>query len=137
MGHPVHVILIHFPTALYPFSLVLDILSLFEVGNTYIQTSQLALLGGLSFSILAMIFGVIDLLRINTKEIAFDITVKHSVMNFIWFTLFLILFLVRWKGHDLGVIHLSLSCLGNIGLFFSNYLGGELVFKHQIGREER
>lgn len=136
-GHPVHVMLIHFPIALYPLSLFLDIFGFYTGDNVYLSFSQYALLGALTFSVLAMFFGIVDILKIDTKSKAWDIAAKHGGINFIIFFLFLILFIFRLKEHESVILHFSLSIIANTSLIFSNYLGGELVFKYDIGRKIR
>ncbi len=80
-----------------------------------------------------MIFGIIDLLKIDTKSEAWATGATHGGVNFMIFFLFLAISILRLKEHEFAILHFPLSIIADTGLIFSNYSGGELVFKYDIG----
>ena len=127
--------LVHFPTALYPFSVAMDIAGQYTLQQSFHDAACYALIGGITTSLLAMVYGAIDFLKIGSSSNAWKIAGVHALLNVIWFLLFGLLLAYRLKHSEdfLNPIYLILSGLAVIGLFISNYLGGELVVKYRIG----
>ena len=94
-----------------------------------------SLAGALAMSVLAMIYGAIDFLKIDSKHLAWKTAGLHALLNLTWFIVFSILLFYRLK-HEVGVAFVCISGLTVLGMFFSNYLGGQLVVKHKIGIED-
>lgn len=135
MNHPIHIVLAHFPAALFPFAFVLDLLSVLALTPDYSALSQVVLIAGLSMGGLAIVFGTIDILAIPTKHPSYDTAVKHALINFTVLMVFLMLFLLKPKIYETGGdwLWLSLLVLTNAGLFLGNFLGGKLVLEHGVG----
>lgn len=138
--HPLHVVLVHFPSALYPFAFVMDALGYYFDAITYGISAYYALSGGYAFSCLAIVFGVIDYYKINTKHKGWQTASYHAGLNILWFFGFTILLKLRYNlfmENEITSIGLLIFFgLLNLGMFVSNYMGGELVFKYKIGVEE-
>lgn len=135
-GHPIHPMLIPFPIALWVFSLVADILYLWRGNDHWMLIAFYALLAGCLGAIAAAIFGIIDYLAIEDKEVA-KIGAWHARLN----VLALLLFAASWylrtnNGSDMVndnfTIPIALSVVGVIAVTISGWLGGELVFKHGV-----
>lgn len=136
-GHPIHPMLIPFPIALWVFSLVADIIYLWRGNPGWLWMARWTLLAGCLGAIAAAIFGIIDYLAIENKEVK-KVANWHARLN----VLALLLFAASWylrteNGSDMVndslTIPVALSVIGVIAVSISGYLGGELVFKHGVG----
>ena len=138
--HPLHVVLVHFPSALYPFAFVMDFLGLYFQNKAYGDSAFYALVGGFGFSCLAIVFGVIDYYKLNPEHNGWKTASYHAGLNILWFFGFAILIKLRYnlflENEIMSIGFLVFFGLLNLGMFVSNYMGGELVFKHKIGVEE-
>lgn len=135
-GHPIHPMLIPFPIALWVFSLVADIIYLWRDNAAWAWMAFWLLLAGCLGAVAAAIFGIIDYLAIEKKEVK-SIANWHARFN----VLALLLFAASWylrtdKGSDMVndslTIPVALSVVGVIAVTISGWLGGELVFKHGV-----
>jgi uncharacterized membrane protein len=136
LGHPVHTMLIHFPAALFIFSAIADVLSLY-FGNSSI--SYTAFLTGITGAILgwaAAIFGLIDLLKIDSKSNAFKIALWHGGLNLLWLSVFSVLTGSQIANYPLinipGISFIIIKLIVVIGLLVSNFLGGQLIYKYKV-----
>jgi len=135
-GHPIHPMLIPFPIALWVFSLVADIIYLWRGNPGWVWMAFWTLIAGCLGAIAAAIFGIIDYLAIENKEVK-KVANWHARFN----VLALLLFAASWylrtgNGSDLVndslTIPVALSIIGVIAVTISGWLGGELVFKHGV-----
>lgn len=133
--HRFHSMLIHFPSALYPFSFVMDLLCLYTGDARFTFVSLCALSGAVGMSVIAMTYGLIDFLKIDTVSPAWKTAGLHALLNITWLMVFAVLLVYRVKHPSASgdVIYLIGFGLTTAGLFVSNYLGGELVIRHKIG----
>ncbi len=136
-GHPIHPMLIPFPIALWVFSLVADIIYLWQDNVGWQWMAFWTLLAGCLGAIAAAIFGIIDYLAIEDKQVV-KVANWHARLN----VLALLLFAASWylrtnNGSDMInrslTIQIALSVVGVIVVAISGWLGGELVFKHGVG----
>jgi len=127
LGHSVHLMLVHFPSALFPFSLIMDGVGLYLQDEVFHQSSSFAIISALSIGLFAMLFGVIE---VKPNDNAQKTANRHAGLNLLWVTLFSVILGLKLKGETNMFIILSLSALGNIGMVYSNFLGGELVLKY-------
>jgi len=137
LGHPIHLMLVHFPAALFPFSLILDGIFLWNENETLIIAGNYAIGTGIVLGGFAAVFGFIDLLAIKSNKAAEDIGALHAIIASSVTFFYVVLLLVRLK---LGIIdHSMILLICNfllVGiLFYGNFLGGQLVLKHGIGKE--
>jgi uncharacterized membrane protein len=129
--------LIHFPSALYPFSFVMDGLGFLLNNNSFNSAGLYSLIGAIGASILAIVYGTIDFLSIESGTNIWRKAGIHALLNSTWFIVFSILLLYRMKNPEepIGWIYLTIMGSALIGLFYSNYLGADLIVKHRIGIE--
>ncbi|HKQ50915.1 MAG TPA: DUF2231 domain-containing protein [Pyrinomonadaceae bacterium] len=136
MGHPIHPMLIPFPIALWVFSLVADLLYLWRGNTHWPLIAFYSLLAGCLAAVVAAIFGFIDYLSIQDKQVV-KVANWHARFN----VLALVLFAASWylrtdKGSDMVndslTVPIALSVVGVIAVTISGWLGGELVFKHGV-----
>ena len=138
--HPIHVILVHFPSALYPFSFVLEGMGRYFDYEPFSHSAFFTLVGGFGFSCLAIVFGVLDFYKLNQQHNGWKTASYHAVLNILWFIGFAVLLKLRFNVFvaeglpSFGFI-VFLGVL-NFGMFVSNYLGGELVFRYKIGVQD-
>jgi uncharacterized membrane protein len=133
-GRPLHPMLVHFPVALYPTSLVFDVLShLAEDGNPFVRGAFALIVIALVVSVLAVAAGFADFLPIENGSRTWRIAVLHMSVQLITGGLFLANAVLR--GRDLDVTAtpvgpIILSLIGLLTLTLGAALGGELVYRH-------
>lgn len=137
-GHPVHIMLIHFPSSLFPLQV------LFAIAGKYTFSVELIKAGfyvnsiGCMLGWLAFIFGVVDLLWIfKNRESFVQKVLNHGGINsivligFTIFTLIQIKHLPDFTEDSFGIILVKSMLI--LLLLIGNYQGGNLVLKHKIG----
>ena len=137
LGHPIHPILVHIPTALWPAALVFDLLSRLGIGgNAMVRTSTYAILVGLIVAVAAVAPGIADWSGINRERPAWKLGLIHMLLNLAGIVLWAVNLALRWGSHDqaemVGTVPLLLSLLGTVLLLASGYLGGRLVYDYGI-----
>ena len=139
--HPLHPMLVTIPIGAFLLTLIGD-LAYAGTNNTFwysfsTWTMGIGIIGGL----LAAIPGLIDYLTVVPKGLAKRQATLHMVLNVSIVALFAInlglrLFSTASTGTNWW-LSLTLTIIGNATLLFSGWLGGELVYRHRIGVEER
>ena len=133
-GRPLHPMLVHFPIALYPTSLVFDALShLSADGNPFVRGAFTLIVVALVVSALAVAAGFADFLAIENGSRTWRIAVLHMSLQLVTGGLFLANALLR--GRDLDVTAtpvgpIILTVVGLLTLTVGAALGGELVYRH-------
>jgi uncharacterized membrane protein len=133
-GRPLHPMLVHFPIALYPTSLVFDVLShLSDDGNPFVRGAFTVIVVALVVSALAVAAGFADFLPIENGSRTWRIAVLHMSMQLVTAGLFLANAILR--GRDLDVTAtpvgpIILTVVGLLTLTVGAALGGELVYRH-------
>ena len=137
LGHPLHVMLIHFPTALLPTDLILSFL-FYRTGDvSFGSAAFFCLLGGVIAGWLAAVTGFIDLALIRNNKTATNAAFLHGGINAISLMAFSVFAYKGWKLYP--TVQEPSSLVLGVKLFFvlflliGNYLGGRLIFKHHIG----
>lgn len=134
LGHPVHVMLVHFPLALLSVAVIFDIVRL-STGNPFWgEMVYWLIIAGLIGGLAAAVFGLADWLGIPRGTRAWRVGLMHGVGNVIVVTLFAISLWLRWQIP--GAPPMAASVLGFIGVglaLFTAWLGGELVDRMGVG----
>jgi uncharacterized membrane protein len=139
-GHPIHATLVHFPAALFPTSLLFDLLSLYRTPGdpTFVKVAFYTVVIGEVTAGAAAVTGAIDYFtKLVPGTAAFRAGTLHALLN----AGILLLY-----GFNLGlrlgpalelsrtpVAPLLLSVAGVALLTGSNYLGGRLVYHYGVG----
>lgn len=140
LGHPIHAMLVHFPSALFPTTLLFDIVSYIFEDALFALIAYYILGLGVISGVIAACFGAIDYVHLPPQHTAWKKASTHAVLNVIWLIVFATLFGINSMDYP----HLPITSLTQLiivtlsvgGLIFSNYLGGELVYRHHIGSVE-
>jgi uncharacterized membrane protein len=125
--------LVHFPTGLYPFSLVTDIIGHVTLVDDFFHSGFYSLFAAVAVSVPAMLYGLIDFLKIEPTATTWKKAGLHALLNLVWFMTFCTLLFYRTKHLSVGVFYIVTMGLSTVGLFYSNYLGADLIISDRIG----
>jgi uncharacterized membrane protein len=134
-GHPIHPMLVVLPLGLWTFALVCDVASLLGGGPGWQTTALYATGGGVVGALLAAIPGLVDLLAITDAKVR-RVAVWHLVLNLVAVAVFALAFWLRWETPASRAAML-LTFLGVVVIGASGWLGGELVYRHGMGVQQR
>jgi uncharacterized membrane protein len=133
-GRPLHPMLVHFPIALYPTSLVFDVLShLSDDGNPFVIGAFSLIVIALVVSALAVATGFADFLTIENGTRTWRVAVLHMSLQLVTGGLFLANAVLRSRDLDVTATPtgpIILSLIGLLTLSVGAALGGELVYRH-------
>ena len=139
--HPLHPMLVPIPIACFLLTLIGD-LAYTGTNNTFwysfsTWTMGIGIIGGL----LAAVPGLIDYLTVVPQGLAKRQATTHMLLNVSIVALFAINLGVRlFSTASTGAnwwLSLALTIIGNVALLYSGWLGGELVYRHRLGVEDR
>jgi len=139
-GHPIHLMLIHFPISFLPLSALLDIFSIIY-NNTYLaELAFYSFILGTTSAIFAAGFGAMELIKIKNDQAILRKALLHGGLNVLWLMIFSVIAGIQLKQFpEINILNLWLIILKVsivTGLFYSNFLGGELVLRYGVGRKE-
>ncbi|MDX1672351.1 MAG: DUF2231 domain-containing protein [Balneolaceae bacterium] len=136
-GHPIHPMLVHFPTALFISSFLLDLLSIYSRELSFVHASFYCLCIGLGGGVSAVLFGAIDYLKLTDDDRLFAKASRHAGIQLLVMILFGTLTLLRWRKYPESTfpdsIEVAISGIGVLLLLVGNFIGGDLVFKDRVG----
>jgi uncharacterized membrane protein len=140
-GHPVHIMLIHFPAALFPMDLVCSVVGYITKEFSFVQASFYAMVGGAIVGCGAIITGTFDLLNvINEKPSVVKKALIHGSINGTVVVIYIVLTFVAYKSYpqlepdQIAKIFLKGGLI--TFMILGNYLGGSLILKDKIGIEK-
>jgi len=132
--HPIHPMLIVFPIGLWVFSFVCDIV--YHAGSHEALWQEMAfytMLGGVVGALLAAVPGFIDYLSIRDFHVR-RIATTHMVLNLVVVALFIFNLGLRFNGSG-EMFPVILSAIAIAILSVSGWLGGSMVYEHQVAVE--
>ncbi|RYY00468.1 MAG: DUF2231 domain-containing protein [Gammaproteobacteria bacterium] len=137
-GHPVHPLLIHFPTALLPMDLGLSVLYYTTDNASFYQAGAYCLWAGAALGLVAAVTGLIDFIAIpRTDKTAVALALYHGFLNGSLILIFAVIAYKSWQSFPLpflpGIKGLVIKSVLVVALFVGNYLGGRLIYTHHIG----
>ena len=137
-GHPLHPLLVHFPTALFPMNLALGIIAYTSENPVFSQSAFFCLAGGAGMGILTVLTGLLDLVHIsksNKKAIA--TVIYHAGINAPVILIYTVLAYKEWNLYPAipapTVGNLVFKGVLVVILFAGNYFGGQLIYKFHAG----
>lgn len=141
LGHPIHVLLIHFPTALLPMDTVLGFFGYYTQDEMFAKAGFYCLAAGVMMGYLAMIPGLTDLLKLaNAKSPAVSTAFLHALINGSLILVFSVFAYKGWKAYPLTSIPSMTMLIAKsiliIILFVGNFLGGKLIYNYRVGIKE-
>lgn len=136
-GHPIHVMLIHFPTALLPMELVFSAINYFNNDLSFLNASFYLMSAGVILGWLAIVFGAFDLINIfENKPDIMNKALLHGGINTIVITVYTVLAYIQYKNYPLlerdSVVILAIKVLTNAFLILGNFFGGDLILKYRV-----
>ena len=132
LGHPSHPMFVHFPTALFPTSLLFDILSWVFLQPELVIAAFLNIVVGLVGALLAMVTGFVDYFGMVPGSRKRRVTTWHMLANLSLVSVFALSLALRVPDLDASrtAPHaLALSLLGMPLLLVGNFFGAELVYR--------
>lgn len=139
-GHPVHPMLVHFPTALFSTGFLFDLGGIMLNEPQLFSASFYIILPGLAVGLLAGLFGLIDYIKLGSKPDQFRIASWHGGIQFIVLMIFGVLAGLKFQAYPgikaPGIWQLIVMGVTVGIMLVGNYLGGELVFRYKVGIDE-
>lgn len=138
LGHPIHIMLIHFPSALFPMELICYIIYYVTGQVSYGQAAFYAIAGGVGLGWMAVFFGAMDLLKISPERT--EIIKKaliHGSINITVVIIYTVFFYSLYRKYpilptaSLGLVITKVFVIA--AMITGNFLGGSLVLKDRIG----
>lgn len=140
-GHPIHLMLVHFPSALFPMDCVCSLLN-FYTGNTSFYSAALyAMTGGVYLGWLASAFGAVDLFSGKMKdEKVVNTGFIHAGFNIAMLLVYTVLYSNALSNTSADPKFSGPAVILKVGLvllmFAGNFFGGKLVLKYRMGAED-
>ncbi len=134
--HPVHPILIPFPIVLFVLALVSDVVARFDTTAPLAKLGTLFVGAGLATGILAAIAGILDFRTAQLDHAARRAGRKHLIVAIALLVIFNVDLALRMRSPDNNAI-LPITIVGTVVLAIVGFIGGHLVFVHQVGVSER
>ncbi len=136
-GHPIHAMLVHFPAALLPAGVMMDVASSLTGDVSLALAAFYTLVFGVITGACAALFGAIDYLSIPSTNPAWKTASAHGLLNAIWISAFAVIVGVRLRAFPHLPVSSALALVAEvilvIGILISNWLGGQLTFGYGIG----
>lgn len=137
-GHPIHPTLIVFPLGLLSTAVVFDIIRILTGSPNWSHVAFYMIGAGVIGGLAAALFGLIDWLGVTSGTRAKRVGAIHGLGNVVVVLLFAASWWLRWaQPTEPAKGALTLSFLGVFLVFYTGWLGGELVFKHGLGVEQQ
>jgi uncharacterized membrane protein len=134
-GHPLHAALVHVPLALLGLAPVLTAAGLFAGRPAWVELGRLSLLGGLLGAVPAALAGAWDLFSLPAAHPAWPAGQRHLVAVGTALLLDAAAALAPRLGGSPAAV-LALEGAGAAALAYAGWSGGELVFRHGVGRTD-
>lgn len=138
-GHPVHMMLVHFPAALFPFSAAVSLAALIYSSSELALFNFYIICTGTVMGWLALVFGLIELMQILNEKRTIKTVLMHGGLNTLWLCIFTVIAGVQLKYYPgipvPSVTQVITELIVVSVMIYSNYLGGELVLKYGIGKK--
>ncbi len=137
-SHPIHPILVSFPIAFYIGTLVFDILSVVNDNLEFAITGKYIHIASIVGALLAAVPGLLDFIfTVPPESSGKKRATKHGIINVLALVCFVVALVLKYKDEAMPTLVLALEAVG-VGLtFVAGWLGGTLVYRNQIGVDNR
>ena len=137
LGHPVHLILVHFPSALFPVDWLLCVMGMVTGTTSFYPAAFYVLAVGVVSGWFTILAGVADAVRLQANERLFKKAIVHGAINATIVMIYSVLVFRQMKLYH-GLTAPSWYLLAFkftliLALAFGNYLGAELVLRYGVG----
>lgn len=137
LGHPVHVMLVHFPTALFLLSFAFDVWGMITGDPGLCRASLYSMCLGLLGGVAAAGFGVADYVKLTGRESVFRKASWHAGIQTCVLMVFGVMAGIRLQDYpepaEPGLTQLIVTGVTVLAMLTGNYLGGDLVFRDGVG----
>jgi len=135
---PIHPAIVHFPIALFLLSGLFGFISLFVKREFWKDLVLKSLIGGIIFSPIAVITGMIEEQSLQHSEAVHEILQIHKYCGLTILFFFQILIVWHWlrrllMGNKEYILWVIFLLLGSALVLFQGYLGGKMVFEGGAG----
>ena len=138
--HPLHPPLVHFPLALLATSWMFDLAAVLAHAPVFWTIAFWNVALGLSIGTLAAVAGLVDSARVPADAPAAPLVNRHMLVELGALAVYgMVLFVRGGAGEPHGaarVATLALEGVGSALVLFGGWLGGEMVYRHGVGRVE-
>lgn len=139
-GHPLHIMLIHFPSALFPMEFACSAINYYTKNPSFAEASFYAMSGGTMLGWLAVVFGAFDLIGIfEKKPEVMQKALLHGGINILVVIVYTVLTYLQYKSYPQvrpdSLLLLFMKALTIGFMLFGNFIGGSLILKHKIAVE--
>jgi uncharacterized membrane protein len=132
-GHPAHPQLVTVPIALFPFSLVMDVMYLATRERRFADAAHLAMEGAVAGALAAGAAGAMDYLEIPQDHPAKPMARLHGSLNIGLLALSAINLRLRSaRRRPTDGLTTLLSAVGSAALLVSGWYGAHLVYEHGL-----
>ena len=136
-GHPIHPMLIPYPFALLTSGVVFDVAAASAEREELAQTAKHLTNAGMATALLAAVPGIVDYFgTVPAKTPASRSATQHALLNVSALACFAIARTTRRENGTLPRSGLTLEVLGAGLMSLAGWLGGELVYREQIGVDD-
>jgi uncharacterized membrane protein len=134
LGHPIHPMLIVFPLGLLSVAVIFDVIHVSTQSGHVADVSYWMIASGIVGGLIAAVFGVIDWLSIPEGTRAKYIGLMHGPSNVVVMILFIVSWLMRRPNPTApSMTAMTLGWVGIVIALFGGWLGGELVYRLNVG----
>lgn len=138
-GDPTHPAVVHFPLALYPATVLFDILALArDDGAIYTHGAFILILAATAMALVAMVTGFADLMDIAPGARVWKSAIVHMTVQLTAACVFLVSLLLRLRHVDdthPPIAAIVCAMVGTGILLYGGWLGGRMVFSYGVGVE--
>lgn len=131
IGHPSHVMFVHFPVAFYVGTLGFDVASRIGTLPSAPLMATWCILAAQAGSLGAVVTGLVDWWGMKPGSRTRRIATRHMLLQFTTAVIFFVNLLVRWSDRSIAEADTAWIVLGALGvavLTVGQYLGGLLVY---------
>jgi uncharacterized membrane protein/nitrite reductase/ring-hydroxylating ferredoxin subunit len=137
-SHPIHPMLVSFPLAFFPGSLIADVAAYITDNGEFWRVGYWLQIAGVVFALLAAIPGFIDFLFIvPPKSSGKKRAAQHGLLNVGVVIIFLFNWFYRQRADASYQLIIGIDVIGTILVSISGWLGGTLAYRNQIGIDHR